>query len=221
MPIFMAAISVALALLKLASRRPGQALVITVALFAWVKQLADGSVPPPAVPGHYSGAVSPMTVLVTGANSGVGYAVALELARSGHTVLLACRSTAKCDAAREKLLLTLGDEMVGRLTFSHPDVVQLLEEEAARQLLHGEWSTNEQWEAVEETDEDEDDEGEADDEDDVGGEDDEEEVDEGEEKDEFAEQLVKKKTSSSSSRSSRRKVVSIAFEVTTKRQKAA
>jgi len=207
MPIFMAALSVALALLKLASRRPGQALIITVALFAWVKQLADGSVPPPAVPGHYSGTVSPMTTLVTGANSGVGYAVALELARSGHTVLLACRSTAKCDAAREKLLLTLGDEMVGRHTFSRPDMVDLLEEEAARQLLQGEWSTNEQWEADEETEDEEGDDEEDEDEDEEGG-DEEDGNEEEEDEDEFAERAAKKKASTLSSRAARRKVVS-------------
>jgi NAD(P)-dependent dehydrogenase (short-subunit alcohol dehydrogenase family) len=41
--------------------------------------------------------------LVTGANSGVGYYAALELARQGAHVLLACRDRAKGDAALERL----------------------------------------------------------------------------------------------------------------------
>lgn len=44
------------------------------------------------------------TVLVTGANSGIGYQAALELARHGAHVLLGCRSESKGAAALEKLL---------------------------------------------------------------------------------------------------------------------
>ena len=44
------------------------------------------------------------TVLVTGANSGIGYQAALELARHGAHVLLGCRSHAKGQAALERLL---------------------------------------------------------------------------------------------------------------------
>lgn len=43
------------------------------------------------------------TVLVTGANSGIGYQAALELARHGAHVLLGCRDTAKGGAALERL----------------------------------------------------------------------------------------------------------------------
>jgi len=39
------------------------------------------------------------TALVTGANSGTGYEIALALARLGATVTLACRTPSKCDAA--------------------------------------------------------------------------------------------------------------------------
>jgi NAD(P)-dependent dehydrogenase (short-subunit alcohol dehydrogenase family) len=42
--------------------------------------------------------------LVTGANSGIGYQAALELARHGAHVLLGCRSAAKGQAALERLL---------------------------------------------------------------------------------------------------------------------
>ena len=43
------------------------------------------------------------TVLVTGANSGIGYQAAVELARHGAHVLLGCRSEAKGQAALERL----------------------------------------------------------------------------------------------------------------------
>jgi NAD(P)-dependent dehydrogenase (short-subunit alcohol dehydrogenase family) len=44
------------------------------------------------------------TALVTGANSGIGYQAALELARHGAHVLLGCRSVAKGEAALARLL---------------------------------------------------------------------------------------------------------------------
>jgi len=61
------------------------------------------------------------TFIVTGANSGIGYEAALELARKGGTVVLACRSAKKADEAvariaeavpgakAEKMILDLGD----------------------------------------------------------------------------------------------------------------
>ena len=41
---------------------------------------------------------------ITGANSGVGFHAALELARAGATVILACRDRAKAEAARARIL---------------------------------------------------------------------------------------------------------------------
>jgi NAD(P)-dependent dehydrogenase (short-subunit alcohol dehydrogenase family) len=42
--------------------------------------------------------------LVTGANSGVGFHAALELARAGAQVILGCRSLSKANAARDRIL---------------------------------------------------------------------------------------------------------------------
>lgn len=52
-------------------------------------------------------------VLITGANCGIGYETALELARRGATLILACRDMAKCSEASEKIrLITKNDRIV-------------------------------------------------------------------------------------------------------------
>ena len=50
-----------------------------------------------------SGERSTLTCLVTGANSGVGFAASRALAREGHRVLMACRSRERAEAARERI----------------------------------------------------------------------------------------------------------------------
>lgn len=45
--------------------------------------------------------------LITGANSGIGFHTALQLARAGCGVILACRDTAKAEAARARVLAAI------------------------------------------------------------------------------------------------------------------
>lgn len=52
------------------------------------------------------------TALVTGANSGIGYHTALELARKGAKVLLACRNPAKAEDALKRLKTAVPDAQV-------------------------------------------------------------------------------------------------------------
>ncbi|MCG5433649.1 SDR family NAD(P)-dependent oxidoreductase [Mycobacterium sp. MYCO198283] len=53
-----------------------------------------------------------MRIIVTGANSGVGEATAAALAQQGHSVVIACRDTAKGEAAAARMT---GDVSVGEL----------------------------------------------------------------------------------------------------------
>lgn len=54
----------------------------------------------PAAMPHQAGKLA----FITGANSGIGFHAALELARTGCAVILACRDRAKADAARARIL---------------------------------------------------------------------------------------------------------------------
>jgi NAD(P)-dependent dehydrogenase (short-subunit alcohol dehydrogenase family) len=64
--------------------------------------------------------------IVTGANSGLGYEVARELARHGAATLLACRSPARADEARERLRAAVpgADISVGIVDLAELDSVR-------------------------------------------------------------------------------------------------
>mmetsp|Transcript_43744 Transcript_43744/g.88469 ORF Transcript_43744/g.88469 Transcript_43744/m.88469 type:complete len:496 (-) Transcript_43744:245-1732(-) len=90
----------AAAMVHSSSRNPVKATMMGAGMFAAVKQRAD-SVPPPAV---NSGSNLPLVTLVTGANSGIGEAVSLELARQGNVVFMACRSKDRCEESKASLV---------------------------------------------------------------------------------------------------------------------
>jgi NAD(P)-dependent dehydrogenase (short-subunit alcohol dehydrogenase family) len=52
------------------------------------------------------------TALITGANSGIGKVMALELARMGATVVMVCRSKERGEAARKDIVNQTGNESV-------------------------------------------------------------------------------------------------------------
>ncbi len=79
---------------------------------------------------------------ITGANSGIGYAAAVELARKGATVVLACRDRTRGEAALRQLEHELGSGVDAELVVldlaSLASVREVAEREVARrQPLHG------------------------------------------------------------------------------------
>jgi NAD(P)-dependent dehydrogenase (short-subunit alcohol dehydrogenase family) len=75
------------------------------------------------------------TAVVTGANSGIGYRVARELARHGAHVVLACRSERRGQAAVEQLV---GEVPSARVTYRHLDLADLATVRAFAEGLPGE-----------------------------------------------------------------------------------
>ena len=82
--------------------------------------------------------------LITGANSGIGWVTARELAKAGMTVLMVCRDERKGEAARREIVAASGNERVSLLRCDlsdQEDIVQLASEVRRRHnhldvLLH-------------------------------------------------------------------------------------
>jgi NAD(P)-dependent dehydrogenase (short-subunit alcohol dehydrogenase family) len=56
--------------------------------------------------------LSGKTIVITGANSGIGKAAAIQLARLGATIVMACRSPERGAQAREEVCRSAGSERV-------------------------------------------------------------------------------------------------------------
>jgi NAD(P)-dependent dehydrogenase (short-subunit alcohol dehydrogenase family) len=63
--------------------------------------------------------------LVTGSNSGTGYVTALELAKSGATVVMVCRNKAKADSAREAIVAASNNPRVDLLIADLAEMKQI------------------------------------------------------------------------------------------------
>jgi len=56
--------------------------------------------------------MNPKTIIVTGANSGIGYQTALGLARQNHRVVMVCRSKERGETAQQKIIRETGNNQV-------------------------------------------------------------------------------------------------------------
>ena len=65
------------------------------------------------------------TALITGANSGIGYAIASSLASQGCTVYLCCRSAEKAAHARDALIAGIGGDCAARIKILQLDTSSL------------------------------------------------------------------------------------------------
>ncbi len=74
--------------------------------------------------------------VVTGANAGLGYQIALQLARDGMTVVMACRSLERAENARSQLLAEVpaASTVVIRLDVSEPESIAEFSRQFAEQV---------------------------------------------------------------------------------------
>ena len=54
---------------------------------------------------HIEARLDGKTVVITGCNTGLGYETALELAKRGARIIMACRDIAKAKSAKETVLI--------------------------------------------------------------------------------------------------------------------
>ncbi|KAA0189747.1 Retinol dehydrogenase 11 [Fasciolopsis buskii] len=78
-----------------------------------------------------------MKAIVTGANSGIGFYTAGELARRGAVVIMVCRNRERAEAAKEKLLSLYGESNADwmKTDVADPSVVESLKPIKADQLI--------------------------------------------------------------------------------------
>jgi len=72
-------------------------------------------------------------VLITGGNTGIGFVTALELARQGAHVILACRSAKRANAARDQIQEETGNPLVETLELDLADLNSVYH--AAQEIL--------------------------------------------------------------------------------------
>ncbi|MEA2068814.1 MAG: SDR family NAD(P)-dependent oxidoreductase, partial [Verrucomicrobiota bacterium] len=71
------------------------------------------------------------TIIITGANSGIGKAAATEIARQGHRAVLACRNPEKAGAVQREIG---GDSIVGQVDLSRRASIHAFTDWAHREL---------------------------------------------------------------------------------------
>ncbi|XP_061170033.1 retinol dehydrogenase 12-like [Saccostrea echinata] len=68
---------------------------------------------------HSSKSLTGKTIIITGANTGIGFQTALDLARRNGRIILACRNKEKGEAAKSRIIQLTGNKSV---VFRHLDV---------------------------------------------------------------------------------------------------